>query len=884
MKIFHFDSIKKNLAALVVIGALPAVAILIYTGIEQRRISIEDARQDVFLLTQTMAEAQRDLARSTRQILSTLALMPQIRSLDIPASTRIFKAILDNNPEYHNLSLTAVSGEVLASGIPFAGVNLKDRKHFREALERKVFSIGEYVISRVGTPTPAFPFALPVLDKQGQVVAVLTAVIDLSSFSRIYDVSSMPEDSFLAVTDDRGIRIFYYPSREDTNPVGNPIRSIVWETARQAQKPGIYVGPGSDNLRRIVAFQPIYFGSDSTPYLYVWAGIPEAHILGSANTLLARNLLLMLLAVGLSLFVAWVIGRRIFIAPIEKLVAMTRRFAEGDFEFNSEPDGRPDEFLMLTNAFHDMAESLQASRESLQQSEEKSRLILNSAAEAIYGLDQFGHCTFCNQSCLDLLGYQSEQDLLGRPMHSLIHHTAKDGSSNSVEYCKIFESFRTGRKFHVDDEVLWKSDGTSFPAEYWSHPVLKEGSVIGAVVTFVDITERKQVEAERQKLESQLRQKFKLEAVGVMAGGVAHNFNNNLSIILGNVELSLLNLPKSSDVVPLLKNVKTTVLRSRDLIQKILTYSRQGTMVKAVVKPSAIVSETMTLLRSTIPTSVTLQLKIDPDCHNVVIDADESQVQEVLVNLCSNAVHAMSEKGMLLISLERVDLKQEDIPVQFERVPGSYLRLSVKDTGCGMIAETLEKIFDPFFTTKDINVGSGMGLSTVRGIIEQHDGFIKVNSSLGEGTTFELYFPVSKAELLEFADKVQAIRGGHEKILFVDDEEMLLQLGEMMLSRAGYQVTATNSSRRALELIQAEPERFDLLITDQTMPEMSGQELIGRLREINPAMPTILCTGFSNQIDAEQAKELGVKLFMMKPLQRIELLQATRRVLDENNG
>ncbi len=358
MKFLSLNSINKKLILLVMFAILPALIILLYSGIEQRRQSIENAKQDVFLLTRTMAEVQFDITNSTRQILSTLSLLPSIQTMDIQASSEIFKAVLEQNPTYNNITLIDLKGKVLASGKAFTGTNLADRKHVREALERKNFAVGEYIISRVGSPDPAIPFAYPILDKKGNPKAILATTIKLTSFSRFHDFSTLPEKSFVAITDHKGIRLFYYPGQEQTNPVGSPIKAKSWEIASQAQEPGIFTSTGSDGMRRIFAFEQVRLTPAGGPYLYVWAGIPEAHILAPANAALTRNLLFMFLAFGMALFLSWVIGKNTLLSPIQSLLDLTRKFAEGNLEARSESIVKSDEFGTLTNAFHDMAETL----------------------------------------------------------------------------------------------------------------------------------------------------------------------------------------------------------------------------------------------------------------------------------------------------------------------------------------------------------------------------------------------------------------------------------------------------------------------------------------------------------------------------------------------
>ncbi|MBS1114983.1 MAG: two-component hybrid sensor and response regulator histidine kinase, partial [Nitrospirae bacterium] len=317
---------------MVMLAVVPALALLLYTGMEQRRQSIEEAEHDLLLLTRAMVEAQKDITASTRQILSTLSVLPEVQTLDSKACREIFESVLERNPDYLNITLTDLSGEVLASGRTFTATNLRDRKHFREALERKDFAVGEYIISRVGPAIPAFAFAYPVLDKQNRPTAVLTMAIRLAHFSRFHDVQNLPDKSFVAVTDHQGIRLFYYPPNEKTNPIGKPIKATSWELAIKTEKPGVFISESSDGVSRMFAFEQVRLAPNDTPYIYVWAGIPEARILESANAALFRNMLLMLLATVSALFISWIIGNDTLIAPIKSLVLMTRKFAEGNLE------------------------------------------------------------------------------------------------------------------------------------------------------------------------------------------------------------------------------------------------------------------------------------------------------------------------------------------------------------------------------------------------------------------------------------------------------------------------------------------------------------------------------------------------------------------------
>lgn len=397
--------------------------------------------------------------------------------------------------------------------------------------------------------------------------------------------------------------------------------------------------------------------------------------------------------------------------------------------------------------------------------------------------------------------------------------------------------------------------------------------------------EREQAEQQRKKLEAELRQKYKMEAVGLMAGGIAHNFNNNLAIILGNIELAKLKEKGGGDLSAHFADAITAVQRSRDLTKQILSYSRQDNHDLATVQLSLLVEETLKLLRSTIPSTVSLEYRPQPEVEEAMIRADSTRIQEALINLCNNAVQAMDERGTLSIGMTLAVLRQGDIPIRYNCVPGTYVCLEVRDTGCGITEEVMEKIFDPFFTTKDVDKGTGMGLSTVQGIVEQHNGLIKVQSQPGEGTCFELFLPLSKNPDKQEpqAEELELPRGS-EKILFLDDERQLARLGGQLLSSLGYQVETMTDSLEALKLLKQDPDRFDLLLTDQTMPSLTGLELVAEIRRFKPDFPVILCTGYSSKIPEGKSDELDVAAFCMKPLDRAALAVLVRDVLDRRGS
>ena len=386
---------------------------------------------------------------------------------------------------------------------------------------------------------------------------------------------------------------------------------------------------------------------------------------------------------------------------------------------------------------------------------------------------------------------------------------------------------------------------------------------------------------QRRDLETLLRQSQKMEAIGLLAGGIAHDFNNILGAIIGNTELAR-SLPAGSPAAwEYLDSILKASRRASDLVRQILAFSRQQTAKRQPMQLHAMVREALQLMRATLPAAVELQTNL-PVSPTVLADA--SELHQVIINLCTNAWHALQGNPGRIV----VELAETDVPVDYARLhpdlrPGRYVRLTVADDGCGMDPATLSRIFDPFFTTKPVGQGTGLGLSVVLGIVKSHDGGIVVTSQPGQGSTFALYFPVFEAEVVEAPAEPQPIpRGQGEHILFVDDEEPLAQLGRTVLERLGYRVTALISAPAALAAFQAQPATFDLLVTDLNMPGTSGADLAEKLLALRPRLPVILTTGFNATMTAATARELGFRELLPKPYGMRSLGEAVHRVLNES--
>ena len=382
-----------------------------------------------------------------------------------------------------------------------------------------------------------------------------------------------------------------------------------------------------------------------------------------------------------------------------------------------------------------------------------------------------------------------------------------------------------------------------------------------------------------KKMETQLQQAQKMEAIGTLAGGIAHDFNNILFPISGYTEMLLLDIHDDSPFHHSLSEILAGVKRARDLVTQILTFSRQREHELKPLKVEVVVKEALKLIRSSLPTTIEIRQNVNKDCGLVM--ADHTQIHQIVMNLCTNAYHAMEETGgKLTITLKEVELATEDLKDP-SMISGKYVCLTVADTGPGMEQSIIDRIFDPYFTTKENGKGTGLGLAVVHGIVKSHGGHISVYSEPGKGTEFKVHLPVIKKQ--EETAKVETdapIQKGDERILLVDDQDMIVHMEKQMFERLGYHVTTRISSIDALEAFRANPNKFDLVITDMTMPNMTGDKLSAEIMKIRSDIPVILCTGFSEMMSKEKAATLGIKGFLMKPIVIKDLSQIIRDVLD----
>ena len=415
-----------------------------------------------------------------------------------------------------------------------------------------------------------------------------------------------------------------------------------------------------------------------------------------------------------------------------------------------------------------------------------------------------------------------------------------------------------------------------------SIPVKTEDEIGRLAKAFNEMSESlRERKAENLSLETQLRQVQKLEALGTLAGGIAHDFNNVLSPIFGYTQMAMDEVPENGEVYNNLQEVFSASMRARDLVKQILAFSRQAKSERVPLNVQSIVKEVLRHMKATLPETIIVTHRIEEGCGFTL--ADPTDIHRTLMNLCTNAYHAMGDKGgVLTVTLEKYVLGNQDRSPSPNLSPGAYLKLSVSDTGTGMNEEIQQRIFDPYFTTKPPGEGTGMGLAVVHGIVRSYGGDVIVDSEPGKGSTFQILLPKFESDI-EASEKLPAepTPGGHEHILLVDDEVQIVLMMKQMLDQLGYRVTARTSSIEALEAFASQPDKFDLVITDLTMPNMTGEELAAQLMSIHSNLPVIICTGFSEKITEERARAKGIRAFLLKPVIKQDIARIIRQVLDD---
>ncbi len=615
-------------------------------------------------------------------------------------------------------------------------------------------------------------------------------------------------------------------------------------------------------LLRPVTWHGVTIGS-----IYVEARLDE---LGERMRIFGVAMMILIaMALVLSLLLAGVLQRGLRRPIIELQETADKVSRDRDYSARARQFGH-DELGLLTERFNEMLARIERRDQALRESESRYRELLSRIDEVVFSMTlPDGRLEFCSPGAQSLFGHDY-RTMMEDPglLRTLIH------PDDRVLFDAMLRDAAVGQVAPLLEFRIVDGLGRERSITQSNYPVRdQDGGLISLEGLFIDVTGRVAADRERDRLQVELAQAHKLEALGTLTGGIAHDFNNILGAIMGNASLALEDLPASHSLHDTMQTILQASQRAAELTRQILVFSRQTRQEQTPVDLASILDETLTLLRASLPSTISIKTRIPETVPPVL--ADPTQLHQVLMNLCTNAHHAMRETGGLLeLELRPIELTGTVARGLPELTPGPHLELTISDTGEGMTPEVIDRVFEPFFSTKIEGEGTGMGLAVVYGIVRDHGGHIGVTSEPGCGASFRILLPVIEVENQEPKDVRRRSHRGRGRVLFVDDEEMITDMGERMLRRLGYKVETFNNPWLALEAFEESPAAFDLVLTDYTMPNLTGVDVVRRIRVLRPDIPAVIHTGNRDRIDPTELEALepirvAAKPFDMQQLGRL---------------
>jgi PAS domain S-box-containing protein len=853
--------IKYKLASIILVILLPMSFFSVshyFAMVEQEKANIASRNAT------TAGEVAKEidgLIAGTFGVLNALAKHPSVPAKHSPECDKLFAELLPANPGHLNILAAGMDGYNYGSGVPSPGVrqlNYLDKEWFQRA-SAGTPAVGNLHISKL-FKSPAVMIAMPVFNNERKQVGVVGIPLDLSKIQAgLRQSRSLPPGSDITVIDAKGRVLASLGTQER---IGDDMSNLSIVKLAFEKKTG---SEEDDGTGRLYGFAPL-----ASANWMVIAGIPVEKAYHHAYAL-SRSYIVMLLvvsaaALALSLAFSGRISR-----SVASLVATMRKQEQGDSEFRLTLGGH-DELTEVAKSFGRMIAARNEADQRLRESESFLSSVLEGIGEGVVVIDKDyrivsanrGYCAQMKLSC---------DDVLGKHCYYVSHHInepcyeKENGCDCTVQKC--FESDGHHQAVHTHYDMY----GNPVYIETHSYP-LKDpaGNVVSAIETLKDITEKR-------NLEAQLLQAQKMEAVGLLAGGVAHDFNNILTAIIGYGNLVQLKMKKNDPMRAHIEQILAASERAAGLTQSLLAFSRKQIINPKPLRLGDIIARLEKLLSRVIGEDIEMKIAVAPG--ETAVMADAGQIEQILMNLCTNARDAMQEGGTLMIETERVEFDEDYVRKHAFAKPGAYMLLSVSDTGQGMDERTRSKIFEPFFTTKELGRGTGLGLAIVYGVVKQHNGYINVYSEPGKGTTFRLYFPAveTAAETLS-APVHHTIIEGTETVLLAEDEPAVRNLAKTILEEYGYKIILAEDGEDALTKFKASPGAIDLLVLDVMMPKKNGKEVYEEIRGIRPDIKALFMSGYTANVIHKKGILNPDKELIIKPFSPHAFLQKVRQILD----
>ncbi|HEY3490073.1 MAG TPA: ATP-binding protein [Candidatus Deferrimicrobiaceae bacterium] len=873
-------TLRAKVLGIILLSILPLVGLSVYFAASQRQLAVSGMQRHLEMQAKEASRAEAQALSGMRQLLAGLALRGNVQQADAARCRRVFAAIVAMNPLFSNIGLTDSGGRVVCNAIAAPRpVELSDRPYFRKAVDTGQFAVGEYQIDRV-TGCPSQSGALPVFSASGSIDSVLFASLDFKWMNRqSYRITQeLPDGAILTKVDRNGTVLFRYPDPDRLFGKRLPEEALLGIV--RSGGGGVREFTGSSGSRQVGFFSRLSHDDEiagpASGDAYLILEIPRDRLFGPANRQFALNLaalaVVVLLAMGLILGFA----DRTVLGPLDLGMQVADTLPMLNRDGAAPKRGK---FASLTQSIRRMAdwidqqgEALVESRALCASSEERYETLFDAAGDAIFSHEIDGTILDANRTACRWLEYTREE-LRGMSI------TALESAGQPADLPARSEELRWSGHISYESEYRTRS-GAGIPTEVNARIVTIDGrETILSIAR--DITKRRRAEEAFRKVADQLRQSQKMEAVGTLAGGIAHDFNNLLTAITGYTQLLLSRLPNHSPMRFELGEIDKAAELATSLTRKLLTFSRKQVVQAKVLDVGCAVAGIEDMLRRLIGESYEMTVIREEALHPVL--ADPGQIEQIVMNLAINARDAMPLGGSIVIQVVNTKAGDKSAGGAGDGETGCGVLLLISDTGCGIREEILPNIFDPFFTTKQRGQGTGLGLATVHGMVQQLGGTIEVSSSPGAGSTFRVFLPRTNDCAALPAPSPEFIRkpGRQEKtILLVDDSDSIRMLLGSILRSAGYDVTEAVSGEEALRLADI-GDPVDLLLSDVVMPGMNGRELGDRLLLQFPGVKVLLMSGYSEEhISKNGVLESGIN-FLPKPFAPAELLRHLAEMLHD---